>query len=710
MPSNDEDSYEGEFEATSKQKRVRRACDMCRHKKRNGGDICDHCAKHKFICTYVKPSPQARPLAVGNPIYPDLPNRSYVEVLEARVKTLEARLEQTKTEKNPGLQVIRNAVRGLNSPLPAPHSDDSTVAEIDESFRALSIDNFSVDQGFHGKSSGAILVKVAVDLRDGAKNTAAVYKSPRTVESRQAAPVPPYSFPEDGVLMSFISFYFEYINPFLPLLHRQTFESGVKRNLHLNNGGFAKTVLLACALGALYSTEPQTPARGPDNVPPAPPGWKWFEQIDQFKHMVHSHPTLYDLQSYCLGAAYVNCACPRAAWTLVGSGIRLAQDIGAHRFKLRDRENNLEQELEKRASWALWLFDTQMSTALGRSNAFQAWDFDIDMPITCDDDDCNIPISTFIPTNKPSVTAFFNSMLHLNHILSFSCTVLYTTKRKKILLGVGDGDWEEQVIAEFDGALDTWFETIPDHLRWDPDHPIEDDIFFDQSAVLYCMYYHTRIIIHRPLIHAMRSPQRLHSLTTPLFSSAVVLLLNIWGGSASNKTTDKDLVDIHHCMGVLAAQQHQWPAADHLLDTLRPLIAGERSPTEGLGADSAPEIEYPNLQSELQLGLPFPVGISPPAYDPHLETAPHYPDVDSLDNAVMSSSDTYIFSGEEQNYMYGHDLAFVPQGNPHASIAEDFDVNMMDAHTIALWSRAPSNFGIADWDISWAIYRGHTDL
>lgn len=99
----------------------------------------------------------------------------------------------------------------------------------------------------------------------------------------------------------------------------------------------------------------------------------------------------------------------------------------------------------------------------------------------------------------------------------------YSTNRSKMLIGLGDDKWEEQVVVELDSALNKWFETIPPHrarpfppsilpaiiriyvaVRWDPDNLISDETFFDQSAVLYCAYYHTRIIIHRPFIPAMR--------------------------------------------------------------------------------------------------------------------------------------------------------------------------------------------------------------
>lgn len=105
-------------------------------------------------------------------------SRSYVEALETRVKTLETRvktlealLEQRKAETDPGVRIIRHFIRDLNCPWPEPHSDDLAFVEIDKSFRSLSINSDSISQGFQGKSSRAMLVKVAVDIRNSVKNT-----------------------------------------------------------------------------------------------------------------------------------------------------------------------------------------------------------------------------------------------------------------------------------------------------------------------------------------------------------------------------------------------------------------------------------------------------------------------------------------------------------------------------------------------------------
>ncbi|KAJ6550405.1 fungal-specific transcription factor domain-containing protein [Mycena vulgaris] len=742
MSSSDEDSYESEA-AKSKQKRTQRACDMCRRKKRrcDGAEKCAHCVKHNFVCTYIEPS-NTRP-AVSRDLF--TPNSSYVEALEARLKAVEALLEKKKTGRSPGVQLISNAILRLNSPFPAPHSDDLTFADIDESFRSLSINNTAA-QGFQGKSSGAMLVKAAVDLRSGSKNGSAPDPTsiisvaiPGTIKSWEpptALPPPSYSFPDPDLLAILVSFYFANVNAFLPLLHRPTFESAVRQRFHLTHAGFAKTLLLVCAVGARYSTDPRVSI--PDTSAAETAGWKWFDQVELSGHLVRTHPTLYDLQSYCLAAEFLDCtSSPRTCWTLVGFGMRLGQDMGAHRFKMLRNGITFEQELEKRASWILFLFDAQISTALGRCIALQSHDFDIEMPIVCDDQywgDLNAPMFCQ-PHDKPSGIAFFNCMLQLNRILSFSCKILYSTNRSKLLIGLGDDTWEEQVVVELDSALNTWFETIPAHLRWDPEHPIQDDTFFDQSAVLHCTYYHTRIIIHRPFIPAMRRaahPTHLPSLAicntaaracshvaqiqqqrrphnplwfsqTPLFTAGIVLLLNIWGGSGGGMgrihAVEKDFVDVHRCMAVLKSQQQQWPAAGALLDTLRQLVAVDH-PLSVPGNTTAPDALAPVPGAHSPIEAPFsgPFGaLSPPMYDPVLETAPpNY--LADLDVWFAPSQDDFSGSGSAGAQV------FYDVGGPHTSAlgAEQFgdDFNMeVDSHTIALWSQAPTSFGVADWDM-----------
>jgi hypothetical protein len=83
---------------------------------------------------------------------------------------------------------------------------------------------------------------------------------------------------------------------------------------------------------------------------------------------------------------------------------------------------------------------------------------------------------------------------------------------------------DQQVVAQLDSSLNSWFDSLPDHcqyctlmfrtiwlslVRWDPNR--EDPIFFTQSAMLHSMYYNVQIQIHRPFINKP-SPLTFHSL------------------------------------------------------------------------------------------------------------------------------------------------------------------------------------------------------
>jgi hypothetical protein len=50
---------------------------------------------------------------------------------------------------------------------------------------------------------------------------------------------------------------------------------------------------------------------------------------------------------------------------------------------------------------------------------------------------------------------------------------------------------------------------------WPSDHP--DTLFFEQSAVLHCLYYYTRMLIHRPFIPGVSSMVQSVSLTSFYF-------------------------------------------------------------------------------------------------------------------------------------------------------------------------------------------------
>lgn len=83
------------------------------------------------------------------------------------------------------------------------------------------------------------------------------------------------------------------------------------------------------------------------------------------------------------------------------------------------------------------------------------------------------------------------------------------------MTGPREKGWEEHTVASLDSALNSWFDSVPDHrgcifmvacflliphptVRWDPQQ--ENQTLFVQSAALRVAYYFIQITIHRPFI------------------------------------------------------------------------------------------------------------------------------------------------------------------------------------------------------------------
>ena len=159
-----------------------------------------------------------------------------------------------------------------------------------------------------------------------------------------------FDFPDDDLMPSLIDIYFIQINPFLPLLHRPTFEAEVASNLHRTDPMFARVLLLVCAHGARYSSDPRVLAEGSTDSRSS--GWKWYEQVDVVRKSMHKRTSLHELQMHALYVLFCQSSeIPQGVWLQIGLALRLAQDVGAHRRRKDIRVPDTEDELWKRAFW-----------------------------------------------------------------------------------------------------------------------------------------------------------------------------------------------------------------------------------------------------------------------------------------------------------------------------------------------------------------------
>ncbi|KAJ7066641.1 fungal-specific transcription factor domain-containing protein [Mycena amicta] len=603
--SSDDDVRQLDDDRAQKRRNVVRACDLCRKKKIrcDGPNMsqCSSCAAYGYDCTYVEAAKKRGP------------PKAYIEKMEIRIQKIE-RLLQTLLPDTDLTQLLSDpSAAGWKLPR-ALEEDDRAHLSLTENLQRLSLSP-DADTIFFGRSSGAMLLRTALNVKQDAEpqNSRRHTEFWASRPSPETPARPKYAFPPQDLAETLIQFYFANINLLLPLLHRPTFDRNVAAGLHLTNDGFAATYLLVCALGSRYSEDKRVLLDGTDDWHSC--GWRWFEQLQLVRDPLGAPVSLYDLQSIALAVCFIHgTSSPHFSWTYIAFGIRIAQDVGAHRRKKEagHQWTAAEDELWKRALWVLVYLDRMTSSYYGRPSAMQDEDFDLDFPIDCDDEYWD----TFQqPTGKASKISAFIALLQLCQVLSFALRTIYSINKSKVLLGLTKGtnnDWENRIVIELDAALDKWMDRLPEHLRWNPAQKRSD--FFEQSVALHCSYHHMKMIIHRTYIPSPKkiasSPKEespalaicLHAAKTcshivdvyrkrtgdkplPLvqgavFASGLLLLLDIWAGKRSDvglsTNSGQEMDEIHNCMQSLHVCEERWPYAGRLWDILNDLNIGLR--------------------------------------------------------------------------------------------------------------------------------------
>ncbi|KAH9033206.1 fungal-specific transcription factor domain-containing protein [Lactarius deliciosus] len=577
---------------STKRRRVQnqRACDRCRQKKSGGTQFnskCPHCSSSGADCIFTE-SVKVRG-----------PPKRFVDSLETRLEKMEGMISRLYPDgdlsqemeldgwargfhpENVSTEEQSPIANNTNDPpsypsLPAPetsesYSDDSEAEakygpdDLLNSLRGLCIK--PNPRRYFGKSSGVSLMRTAMTVKSKASSGESTGVEPEIHTQRRhefwylhpwelgrfQSVRRRFDFPETDLLVDLIKVYFNVLAPMIPLLHQPTFMRAIGDGLHLRDEKFGSLVLLVCATASRYSRDPRVLL---ENGHWHSAGWKWFKQVEPFSCTVLSGPELYDLQVAALAVVYVHGTLPpQEGWIMVGIGLRLAQDLGAHRRRSPNARPTVEDELWKRAFWVLLMYDIWTSSSLGRPCAMTEESHDVDFPIECDDEQ---------PPGKPSKVSFFNYLIKINLLHSHALRTVYSLSKSTLMTSwrAREKDWEVHTVAELDSALNSWFDSIPDHLRWDPQR--EDETLFVQSAFLRSTYYFIQIAIHRPFIPSSgkgsslsfaalaicasaarayshvadtlrkRYPSRTSpGIILPAFVSATILLLSLWGAKRS---------------------------------------------------------------------------------------------------------------------------------------------------------------------------------
>ncbi|THV07020.1 hypothetical protein K435DRAFT_710727 [Dendrothele bispora CBS 962.96] len=416
---------------------------------------------------------------------------------------------------------------------------------------------------------------------------------------------PPLVFPEEDLLEHLTGLYFLHFHPLVPILHRQTFERSVKQGHHFSDRLFGSVVLAVCFTASRLSNDKRVfdETSGTE----ASAGWKWFRQIRLIRpNFAVNPPSIHELQLYCLVIPFIGSSSSyHVSSALISLGLRFAQEMGAHRQK--PGKPTIESELLKRAFWALYVLDVFVGSYMGRPRATSVDDFDVDLPIECDDEywETSDPAQSFKqPPDRPSYVVYWNSFIKLLDILSFAQRTIFAVRRSDFwtAMGMSGPEWNEKVVSEIDSSLNKWIDSVPSHLKWGPQQA--HHMFLQQSCCLYASYYWVQMVVHRAFIPKPgKSPvTRLPSMTIcvnaartccriveikhrsglipmlnvliALYTSAIVLLLNAWRGKHLNTPVDidKEMKNVYSCIEMLRLYESRWRSAGSCIDILRELI------------------------------------------------------------------------------------------------------------------------------------------
>ncbi|KAF8321779.1 hypothetical protein DL93DRAFT_2163363 [Clavulina sp. PMI_390] len=580
-----------------------RACDSCRKRKiqcrPSGGDNsrCKACVNSKSTCTYVAANKRSEPTF------------AYAKQLEDRIESLDSLLikyitaekERGRLQGPPATATIKAPVKSDNRMF---NEDIQVLAhrpyrstnceEVQPSRPRPEFEDYAWSStGRHfGDSSWISLVSLAYDVRDDASTDASLPPRPpiRFKDESEYDWESETSFednysvfarlPDNVELQKLLDLYFRHVAPFFPILHKPTLEVQCSDLLHRRDVSQARLLLMVCAVASMYDPE-AIPASSPN-----PPGWQYISTMrhkpNQFN--ISGSARLVEAQIIALQVLYhYETKAMHTSWIVLGSGIRLSQEIGVQQHAFATKMGPLEAEMWKRVTWFFVYMDRSLCNILGQAELLPAEYMDLDLPEP-----------TLMETNNEEAKTidYFRAQLQLSMPVSFTLRLQRSRRALHKIWGFAS---KEAVVEKTDAKLEDWFASLPPELKWSPE--TDSVVALERAAELDTTLCYARLVTHDPLKPAaptsriiplsqedmtgrtamrvinvvnvllMRSPEYWSlNIASALCSSALVIDTRLW---AAEKRVDvpPETVELLKRLHTSAFQSMNHLAARHLAAT-----------------------------------------------------------------------------------------------------------------------------------------------
>ncbi|KAF7337009.1 Fungal-trans domain-containing protein [Mycena venus] len=585
------------------------------------GGRCSNCSAFNSDCTYAQP-PKKRGRKYRDTIVEELKRENFeLRAENASLKTQLQSLSLCSICRQP-LHVLPaqgsdnpSASRRSTSTSESTSSDpeesigdqESTVNELTARFNEISLD--AMDVTYLGPASSFALAGNVFAMKEKYLGRPLPTQSGRSLfwgwEKEAYDQKPRYVFPPSDLIIPLLDLYFTSVHPTLPILHRPSFERSVSEGLHLKDPDFGGTLLSVLALASRYSNDPRVLVDG--DVSSLSSGWRFATQVRILPTL--SQPTIYQVQMcYLLAIFMLGTSVPQVSWLyLVMELVSVTFSIAA---STEDSPGAAKQALNtsygSEHSGLLLFWNGNSAFVWGGPRVcILKSTYEVEPPLEVDDEYWD---RGFIqPLDKPSQLSYFKYHLRLFEVLGDVMRRLYGSKKAKLVMGWDGPQWEQRTVAEFDSIMNNFLESIPPHLRWDPENPPQGT-FFDQSAILHMAYNYTLISIHLPYIQMasvlgapslsicasaaraiittadiwLRKLQRvpLPSILDPVFVSTVILILNSLRTKRTALPMEKDWYQVARAMEIFKFAESRLQPAGRVWDLLRELSTLEAVPFE----------------------------------------------------------------------------------------------------------------------------------
>ncbi|KIW27847.1 uncharacterized protein PV07_07548 [Cladophialophora immunda] len=322
------------------------------------------------------------------------------------------------------------------------------------------------------------------------------FRSPSSHGSQRLVDV----LPARDEVEQLVELFFVHVHPNMTLFHRPLFQSALERlwtsDLDSQDVGWLTCCLLVLAFGCKYLASTPT-----GKTTPGPRDVRKLQQT--LVEMALGHvarliqcATLQSVQALALLALYLNTTHQRnASWIMMGCSIRMAVSLGMHRSdKILQQKSVLstavDRELRKRVWWSLYIYEQYNSALFGRPSAID------ELETTSD-----LPTDSFLDEGYHRPPGLITHDTYLARIVDRIRKSQASQGRRVGCIGPdgGPGLSEHQTADRHLHDLDTWYEELPQFLRFDaanqrhiyPSH-------FRQLVTLQLRYQHARLLLTRP--------------------------------------------------------------------------------------------------------------------------------------------------------------------------------------------------------------------